>query len=189
MNPTNWHPHNPDTSRYLRELKLSSRERLTSAFLISTKRNYSFMFMISDLLGRVHGNAESSSPSFSGFSLRSGIPLGFRCQFPVETHRASISVIHLWPFCTLLWITPLVIWTKICGHSLNFPSCGPIILFLLGSEMAQDYSLQMYAYILNGGRRFFFLRSNLGKSSWFEFPVFEVSLSQWIGKHILIFEF
>lgn len=46
-------------------------------------------------------------------------------------HRVQISVIHLWSFCTLSQITPSVIWTKICGRSLNLHSCGPILLFLL----------------------------------------------------------
>lgn len=131
MTPTNWDPHNPDISLYLRELKMSTREKLTSAFLISTKRSFSFMFMTSDLLDHVYNNANSSRSLFPGFSQGDWLLLGFCCQFPVEMHVASISVIHPWPFGTLSQITPPVIWTRIYGHSLNVPSCGPVIFFLL----------------------------------------------------------
>lgn len=84
-------------------------------------------------------------------------PLGIRfcCQFPVEMHRTMISVIHPWPICALSQITPPVIWTKICGHSLNFHSCGLSYFSSSWSEMTLDWSLQSYVYVLKGFGGFF----------------------------------
>lgn len=81
-----------------------------------------------------------------------GFPLGIRfcCQFPVDMYSALTSVTHPWPICTLSQITPPVIWTKRCGHSLNFHSCGLSYFSSLGSEMTLDWSLQSYIYILKG---------------------------------------
>lgn len=115
-------------------------------------------------------------------------------------------MIHAWPFCTLSQRSPPVIWTRICGHSLNFHSRGLSDFSSFGSQMTLDCSLQSCLYskgeykvfvfmvFFFGG--FVFLRTNLWNPSCLNSPVFEVSLSPEVvfrpgglGKHIFMFGF